>query len=108
MSRRPSTGTLLGLVFLVVALGVLGYALMPFESAGGIECRAALLGSESKSKAERGYVVGREDEACGREGSGRLVTAGIAAVLGLTVGVGAVLVPEGQLERTLFGDEDER
>ena len=97
-------------VALAVAVAVMvavGYALLPFTAAGGLECEAPLRGSDPKpDQRTAGFVLGREKGSCGRAGNGRLLSAGVAGMVFLGLGVGAAVLPESRMEKVLFDDED--
>ena len=101
------TGRLLPLVVASALLTVLAYALLPFRAAGALECSSALQGSKPERDVTVGLLVGREAAVCKDRGNSRLIIAGITGVVLLVVGVGAVVFPESQMERALFGTEDE-
>jgi predicted lysophospholipase L1 biosynthesis ABC-type transport system permease subunit len=103
-SRPP---VLLALVLAAVLVTVLAYGLLPFRAAGAIRCSALLRGSDPRERATTGYLVGQEGRACHNKGSSRLFIGAVAAVVLLVVGVGAVLMPESEMERVMIGGEEE-
>ena len=96
----------IALVVAVAVLGVLGYGLLRFEAAGGLNCDAPLRGADPREKATEGFLVNREDQACSDASGSRLTVAGIVGVLYLTIGIGAVTMPESGIEKVVFGGED--
>ncbi|MDP9071564.1 MAG: hypothetical protein M3N68_09860 [Actinomycetota bacterium] len=100
-----STGRLLPLVVASALLTVLAFALLPFRAAGALECGPALRGSKPERDVTVGLLVGRERPVCQARGNSRLIAAGLAGVVLLVVGVGAVLLPESEMERAVFGEE---
>lgn len=100
-------GRLLPLVILSAVLAVLAFGLLPFRAAGALECGPALRGAEPKRDVTVGLLVGREASVCQDRGNSRLIIAGVTGFVLLVVGVGAVLLPESQMERALFGTEDD-
>ncbi|MGH9165165.1 MAG: hypothetical protein ACRDZW_06605 [Acidimicrobiales bacterium] len=102
--RNQAVGGLLAV--LIAVLLVLGFALLPFEAAGGLNCEAPLRGGDPEEKATEGYLVGREDVACSRRSGSRVTTAAVTGTLFLIIGLGSVFLPESRIERALFGDDD--
>ena len=95
------------LVAAATVLAALGWMVLPFKAAGGLECKAALFGSAPKERGTTGYLVGQEKDVCRNRGNSRIVVSTIAGLVFLAVGVAAVLLPESQMERVLFGGGDE-
>lgn len=100
------TGKSVALVVVIAVIAVLGFSLLPFKAAGGLRCDAPLRGGEPKERATQGYLVGREDMACGDKKGSRVAIAGIVGLLYLVVGTAAVVLPESNVERVVFGGED--
>lgn len=105
MTGREQSLALL-LVVAVAVIGVIGYGLLDYEAAGGLDCEAPLRGAEPQERATEGFLVNREAKACDDKSKSRLTVAGIVGVLYLTVGIGAVVLPESGIERVVFGRED--
>lgn len=105
MTTRDQTLTMV-LVVVVALLAVIGYGLLDYEAAGGLDCRAPLRGAEPKERATEGFLVNREHQACDSKSKSRLTVAAIAGLLYLGAGIGAVLLPESGIERVVFGRED--
>ncbi len=105
MNGGSQRAGLLALVLVAVCSASLAYGLLPFRAAGGIGCAALLRGSEPEQRAVTGFLVGQEQRSCRNKGDSRLFIGAITAVVLLAVGVGAVLLPESQMERVLFGEE---
>ena len=96
-------------VALAVAIGVfgmLGFALLPLEAAGGLKCESPLKGSDPKERFTEGYLVNREDKACSDKSGSRITIIGIVGVIYIAFGVSAVVLPESNIERIAFGGED--
>ncbi|MDP9071007.1 MAG: hypothetical protein M3N68_06940 [Actinomycetota bacterium] len=98
-------GPLLALVLAAVVSAGLAYGLLPFRAAGAIDCTAVLRGSDPEQRATTGFIAGQEERACRNKGSSRLFIGAITTLVLLAVGLGAVLLPESQMERVLFGEE---
>lgn len=105
MSAGEKTKALI-LVVAITFLGVIGYGLLRFDAAGGLDCDAPLRGADPREQFTEGFLVGREDKACSDKSTSRLTVGGIVGLLYLTVGIGAVLMPESGIERVIFGGED--
>lgn len=105
MRARERTVSLV-LVVAIAIIGVIGYGLLDYEAAGGLDCGPPLRGSKPQEKATEGFLVNRENQACDAKSKSRLTVAGIVALLYLTVGIGAVVLPESGIERVVFGGED--
>lgn len=105
--KTPNGVPAAALVATAAVLAALAWMLLPFEGAGGLDCKAALFGSEPKERATTGYLVGQEEGVCQNRGNSRIVMSSIAGVVFLAVGVAAVLLPESQMERVLFGGGEE-
>ncbi len=95
------------LVAAAAILATLGWMVLPFKAAGGLDCKAALFGSTPKERGTTGYLVGQEEEVCSNRGNSRIVVSSIAGLVFLAVGVAAILLPESQMERVLYGGGDE-
>ena len=94
---------------LAVAIGVigcLGFLLLPLEAAGGLDCESPLKGAEPKERATEGFLVNREDQACSDKSGSRVTVAAIVGLIWVTVGIGAVVLPESFVEKVVFGGED--
>jgi hypothetical protein len=89
----------LPLAVVVVLLGSLAYAASPYEAAGGLKCRGALLGGKPKERVTTGLLVGREKAVCRAAANSRLIIWGIATIAALAVVVGAVVLPAGLIEQ---------
>ena len=89
----------------IVLLGGLAYALAPFKAAGGLKCKAALLGSQPKERVTQGLLVGREKPVCRSKGNSRLFIAGFATVAAMAVVLSAVFLPVGPLEELFVRQE---
>ncbi len=98
---------LLPLVLAAVLLVMLAYGLLPFRAAGALRCSAPLRGGDPEQTVTTGFLVGQEGRVCRNEANSRLIVGGIATVVLLVVGVAAVVLPESQMERVLFGDDEE-
>lgn len=94
------------LVIAITVIGVLGFVLLPFKAAGGLRCEAPLRGGDPKERATQGYLVGREEVACANKNGSRLAIAGVMGLVYLVVGTAAVVLPESNIERVVFGGED--
>ncbi len=105
--KAPTRATTAALVAAAAVLATLGWMLLPFDAAGSLDCEAALLGSKPEERRTTGYLVGQEKSACQNRGNSRLIVSGIAGALFAVVGVAAVLLPESQMERVLYGRGDE-
>ena len=101
--KTPNGVPAAALVAAAALLAALGWMLLPFKAAGGVDCKAALFGSAPKERVTTGYLVGQEKGACQNRGNSRIVVSAIAGLVFLAVGVAAVLLPESQMERVLFG-----
>ena len=104
--KGDSVALRVGLVVAVAFIGMFGYALLPFDAAGGLDCEAPLRGADPKEKATEGFLVNREEQACSDKSGSRLAVAGIVGLLYLIIGIGAVLASESGIERVLIGGED--
>lgn len=105
MTARETTIGAVLVVLLSVMMAV-GFMLLPFEAAGGIDCEAPLEGGEPKERAERGFLIGREAEACDRRSGSRVTSGAVGGTLYLALGLAAVFAPQSRIERALFNDED--
>jgi hypothetical protein len=94
----PSKQTMAILAVVIALFGVLAYGLAPFKAAGGLRCGSALLGSSPKERVTTGLLVGKEESLCQSKGNSRLMVVGIATVVALVLGLGAVFLPVGPLE----------
>ena len=94
----PNRQVLAILAVVIALLGVLAYAASPFKAAGGLECNGALLGSKPEKRVTTGLLVGREKSLCRARGNSRLIVAGIAAIISLTLGLSVVMLPMSPLE----------
>lgn len=104
--KADSVGLRVGLVVAVALIGVLGYGLLPFEAAGGLDCESVLRGADPKETATEGFLVNREEEACSTKSGSRVTVMAIMGLLYLAVGIGAAVMPESGIERVVFGRED--
>ncbi len=96
----------MALVLAAALLVGLSYGLLPFRAAGAIDCSAVLRGSDPEQQAETGFIAGQEERACRNKGSSRLFIGAIATLVLAVVGLGAVVLPESQMEQVLFGEEE--
>ena len=106
MNAGPRPGAVLALVLVALLSASLAYGLLPFRAAGAIRCSAVLRGSQPEQRATTGYLAGQERRSCRNKGNSRLFVGVVTALVLLVVGLGAVLLPESQMERVLFGQED--
>lgn len=104
--EEDKRGLHVAVVVAAVLVASLAYALLPFEAAGGLDCGGPLRGSSPKETVTTGFLVGREKPACDDEGRSRLIITGIAAVIFLAIGMSAVLLPESQMEKAMFGEDE--
>lgn len=72
----------------VVLLGALTYSLLPFDAAGGVDCKSALLGAKPKN--ERGPGLTNPKENCRDEGKSRLTVAAVTALIATVAGAAAL------------------
>jgi hypothetical protein len=80
---------------LLVLIGTLVYALLPFRVAEVVDCQGALRGAKPRADVPPGAIVGTPRKACRDVGNSRLTTAGVVAVATVVIGVaGLVLPPE--------------
>ena len=77
----------------LVVLGALVYAMVPYTVAGTVDCRGALRGAEPESDVPAGVIVGNPRRSCRDVGNSRLATAGVVGVAAVIVGVGGLLLP---------------
>jgi hypothetical protein len=103
---RDKRGLQVLVVVGAVVLASLAYGFLPFEAAGGLDCGAPLRGSSPKERVTTGFLVGREKPTCDDKGKSRLIITGIAAVILLAIGTSAVLLPESQMERAMFSEDE--
>lgn len=94
------------LVAAITVMGFVGYGLLDYDAAGGLNCQAPLRGADPLERATEGFLVNREAQACDDASGSRLTVGGIVALLYLIIGTGAVLLPESGIERVVFGRED--
>jgi len=103
-ARQQGIGVVL--VIVISLMAALGFMMLPFTAAGGLECEAPLKGGEPKERATEGFLIGREDAACSRRSGSRVATGAISGGLFLLMGMASVLAPQSRIERALFNDED--
>ena len=104
--KRDSTALRCLLVVGIGVIGCLGFLLLPFEAAGGLDCESVLKGADPKERATEGFLVNREEQACSDKSGSRVTITGIVGLLWLTVGIGAATLPESFVEKVVFGGED--
>jgi hypothetical protein len=90
-------------VILVILLAV-GYALIPFEFAQGVECEAPLFGAGAKTEEPVGFIQPEQD--CLAKGRSRLIVSAMIALAAAVAGTAAVaLKPVSQ--QCLWGSHDD-
>ena len=104
MNGGSRPGAVLGLVLVALVSASVAYGLVPFRAAGGIRCSAVLRGSAPQERTTTGFLAGQERRSCRNKGNSRLSIGVITGLVLLVVGSGAVLLPESQMERVLFGE----